>query len=168
MNSYYTQYYLNQGGSGLSDIGGFYRLPVFHQRGRGGIGNFFTGVLKYLNPFLSSGYSAIKDQALKSGSAILSEVGKKPFRNILKEQGQIAVNNLAERGFNKIKKMQRGSGRRIKRGRVSKRNHSTVKRRRKRKRKTKTSKTTVKRHRRPKKRRGVKKSRFVDIFSNNI
>lgn len=165
MKSHYTQYYLNQAGSSLADIGGLYKSPIFYQRGRGGIGNFFAGIFKYLNPLISSGFSAIKNEALKSGSAILSEVGKKPMKTILKEQGQIAVNNLTERGLNKIRKMQKGSGKRIKRGRVSKRNHSVVKRKRKRKRKSTGS---VKRTRKHYKKRGIKRKRFVDIFDNNI
>lgn len=165
MNSYYDQYYVKQAGSGLADIGGFYRSPVFLQRGRG-IGNFFSGVYKYIAPFLTPGLHALKEQAIKSTSAALSDIGKKPLKRILSEQGKIALNDLTERGYNKFKRMQKG-GRRIKRRKVSKKSHSIVKRKRKRTRKT-ARKTGKKIHRKTKKRRGVKRGRFVDIFSNNI
>lgn len=169
MNTYYKQYYLRQSGGGLSDIGSIYKTPLFHQKGRGGIGNFFGSVLRHFRPLLSSGLSALKSEAIKTGSAVLSEIGKKPIRKILKEQGTIALNNLSERGINKIKKMQKGSGRRkkknIKSGRVKKRNHSSTKRKRKYKQKIKQI-GGRKRKSKGKKRKS-KKTRFVDIFENN-
>lgn len=173
MNSYYTQYYLNQHGSGLSDIGHLYRSPIVFQRGRGGIGNFFAGLYKYINPFISSGISAIKDQAIKSSTAVLADIGKKPFKTILKEQGKAAISDLTVRGVNKLRKMQQGSGRRrkrnIKRGRVGKRSHSSVKRKRRRTRKPKQIGLGRKRKaRQSKKRTSRKKTRFVDIFDNTI
>lgn len=169
MHSYYKQYYLRQSGGGLSDIGSLYKSPLHYQRGRGGIGNFFGSIFRHIKPFLRSGLSALSEQAVKSGTDILANVGKKPLKSVLKEQGKIALNNLAERGLNKFKRMQSGKGRRrknIKRGRVSKKNHSTVKRRRRRK--TKQTGTGRKRRRTKSSRRksSVKKTRFVDIFDN--
>lgn len=155
MNSYYTQYYLRQGGSGLADIGPIYKLPSFPQRGRGSIGNFFAGLFRHLSPLASSGLSAIKDQALKSGSAVLAEFGKKPLANILKEQGKIALSDLTQRGVNKLKKMQKGSGR-----------VKHVKRSRGRGRKTNQFGDGRKRKRKTRNRKSSKRTRFVDILDN--
>lgn len=180
MNTYYTQYYLRQTGSGLSDIGTIYRSPGFQQKGRGGIGSFFSGLIKHLRPFVSSGLSALKDQSLKSGSNIIADIGKKPLSTILKEQGKAALENLTNRGLAKLKKMQKGSGRKrnIKRGRVSKNTHSFKKRSRgrkgskkqigqgkKRRRSNKRSKVS-KRSKVNKRIKVSKNQRFVDIFDN--
>lgn len=174
MNTHYTQYYLRQSGSGLSDIGAIYRSPVFEQRGRGGIGSFFSGLIKHLRPLVSSGLTALKDQTIKTSANILSDIGRKPLKEILKEQGKSAIENLTNRGLAKIRKMQKGGRRKrnIKRGRVSKSNHSVKKRggRRKRvkkqfgqgKKRRKSNKTTKS----VKRRKVAKNQRFVDIFDN--
>lgn len=176
MNSHYAQYYLRQEGRGLSDIGTLYNAPLIRQRGRGGIGNFFSGAFNYLRPLFSSGIEALKSQAVKSGSAILDNVGKKPLKEVLKEQGKMAIEDLAIRGVNKLKrkiqggsgvrkkrKIQGGSGGRrkrknnIKSRRLTKGAHSTLKR--KRVGKGKRKRKSVKQNRN-------KKSRVVDIFNN--
>ncbi len=171
MQSYYTQYYLKQSGRGLSDIGGIYKTPSFYQAGRGGIGSFFAGLYKYLKPLVSSGISALADQSIKTGTNILSEIGQKPFKQILKEQGKNAASELKQRGINKLKRMQGGSGKRkkksnIKRLKRGKKQHSHPKRRQQRRRKTQAGKGR-KRRRKTKSKIPTKKSRFVDIFDNN-
>lgn len=187
MNTYYTQYYLRQAGGSISDIGGLYRAPGFLQRGRGaGVGSFFSGLIKFFRPLVSSGLSALKDQTLKSTQNIIADIGHKPLKQILQEQGKVAVSNLADRELNKLRKMQqqrneqKGNGRirrkkRIKRGKITKKNHSKIKRVRKRSRKK--QKTIASKQIGGKKRRksvkkinnliGAKKTRFVDIFDNN-
>lgn len=158
MDSYYTQYYLRQKGAGLSDIGPLYKTPVFYQRGSG-IGSFFSGLFKHLKPLVSSGIDALKNQSLKTSSAILNDIGKKPFKEILKEQGKVAVKDLTEKGINKLKRMneQKGGSRKkhIKRRKLSlKRNTKQLGKGR--------------RHRRVKsnKKKRTKKLRVVDIFNN--
>lgn len=101
MNSYYTRYYLLQSGGNLVDIGELYRSPIIYQRGKG-IGSFFTGLLRYLQPLFSSGAKVLKEQAIKTGKAILKEAGNKPINDILKEQGKSAVEELAQKGINKM------------------------------------------------------------------
>lgn len=164
MNSHYAQYYLRQVGAGLGDIGTLYHAPLIPQRGRG-IGSFFSGAFNYLRPLFSSGLDALKNQAIKSGASILDNVGTKPLKEVLKEQGKIALQDLAMRGANKLKrkmqggegkrKMQRGKGKRkskkqkyIKSQQTKKKSHSTFKRKGVGKGKKK------------------RKSRIIDIFNN--
>lgn len=155
MESYYTQYYLRQKGGGLSDIGPLYKSPVFYQRGSG-IGSFFSGLFKHIKPLVSSGIEALKSQSLKTSSAILNDIGKKPINEILKEQGKIAVKDLTEKGLNKLKRMneQKGGSRKkhIKRRKVSAKSN------------TKQSGKRQTHRRRVKKKKT--KSRIVDIFNN--
>lgn len=170
MNSYYTQYYLRQEGRGLSDIGALYHSPLINQRGRGGVGSFFSGFLKYLKPLVSSGLNALKSQALKSGSAILDDVGNKPLKEILKEQGKAAIQNLAVRGVDKLKRMQAGQGqgqKYIKRRKTSNKVHSAFKLKQGGKGKSrKKKKTTLKNKKQTNSKKSKTKTRFVDIFNN--
>lgn len=112
MASGYTKYYLQQG-SGLSDIGNLHHQPVFVQRGSG-FGGLFTKLYKYLAPLANSGLSALKQQAIQSGKDILQDIStQKSFKEILKERGREAVNDLTLKGIDKLKKAvnkQRGSG----------------------------------------------------------
>lgn len=101
MNSHYTRYYLVQSGGNLADIGEVYRSPLIYQRGKG-IGSLFSGLLRYLQPVFTSGAKALKQQALKTGKAILQEVGSKPITNILKEQGKAAAQELAQKCIDKL------------------------------------------------------------------
>lgn len=166
MNSYYKQYYLRQEGRGLSDIGSLYNVTPFQQEGRGGIGRIFSGIFRQLRQLVSSGLSAIKEQAIKSGTAILADIDKKPLKPLSKEQGKIALDNLTQRGVNKLRKIQgRGHKRNIKGGRVRKSRNTHVKRKRKtpqlgngktRKKRKSSNKT--------KRKKSYKKARFVDIF----
>lgn len=108
MASRYTDYYLRQIGRG--DVGPVYRGSRVMQRGRGG---FFANILRSLRPLFRSGLSAVKDQAIESTSAIARDIGKKPFREILKEQGKMAATNLAKRGIKRMSSSlgaQTGSG----------------------------------------------------------
>lgn len=172
MNSHYINYYLRQHGGGIGDIGPLYHSPYILQRGSGGIGSFFSGLWRNLSPMLSSGVSALSNEAVKSGVAVLDQVGKKPLKEVLKEQGKIAMKNLASRAADKLKrKMQGGEGQRkkyIKRVRQvrvahlpSKRKQAGKGKRRKRINKTKNKKkppnTSLNRR---------SKERFVDIFNN--
>jgi hypothetical protein len=84
MNKHYTNYYFAQvGGAGLHDIGPIYAAPYVYQRGSG-IGSFFSGLIRSLNPLISSGLNAIRNQSIKTGGEILKNVGSKPFKDILK------------------------------------------------------------------------------------
>lgn len=103
--------YHRQYGSGLSDIGEIYRGPVTVQRGRGGVANFFGGLLKYLLPVGSSAARVLTSQAVKSGGNVVRDLmGGKTLRDSLYDQGQNAINDLSTKGINKLKRMQKGRG----------------------------------------------------------
>lgn len=181
-HTHYTKYYLNQSGRGVSDIGSLYRGPFIAQRGYGGIGSFFSAVMRHLQPLVKSGLSALGQQSLKTGGAILKDVGKKPLEDILREQSVSAVEDLAAKGVRKIKNkiMQRGKGikrkrkakshthlhqlKRLKHTLALKKNKHHKRRRCKLPKKGKTlSQIGGKRRKRPQ-RRKIVKNRTLDIF----
>lgn len=101
---------LVQYGSGLGDIGTIYRGPQFVQRGRG-IGSIFAGLWKHLAPLAVSGLKTLGKQSLLTGGNVLRDLTEgKTLKSSLLEHGQGAINNLAQKGVNKLKKMQSGKG----------------------------------------------------------
>lgn len=129
MSSRYTQYY--QTGGSLRDIGQIYKGPeTYYRNQRGeGIGDFFATAYRFLNPLLRSGLSVLGNQAIRSTTNILSDLGKKDLGTIVREQGEQVIKNLSEKAVNKIKRSgqnkvaQEGSGRRsIKHRRAQHRN----------------------------------------------
>ena len=110
MDKIYTAYYLNQFGTGITEIGPLYSTPRIVQYGRGGIGSFFSGILKRITPLFQSGLRAIKKQGIKTGTNIIREIGNKPLKEVLKEQGKAAVKELVDKGIQKLEKLQEGSG----------------------------------------------------------
>jgi len=116
MEKLYQEYYLNQCGGGLSHIGTLYATPRIVQQGRG-IGNFFSGLFKYLKPLFLRGLNAVKNQAFETGKAVINDLGQKPLQNIIQEQSKIALQNLSNKVIDKM--TQSGSGRRNKRKRTT-------------------------------------------------
>lgn len=112
MNSRYLKYYNNQigGGGGEVDFGSLFRVTPRIQRGRG-IGNLFSGLFRYLKPFIYSGLNAVKGEAIRQGGNIIQNIGTKPFSELLKESGVEGLHNLSEKAVNKLKTMS-GSGKR--------------------------------------------------------
>lgn len=164
METRYLKYYINQSGRGLSDIGVLHRSPLVLQQGRG-VGDFFSAVFRTLKPLLSSGLNTLKDQSIKTGSAILADLKQKPLKDILKEQGTAALQELTEKGLSKIKRNMQGKG--IKRKITRSRPQSIVRRsKRKTRRKPGIQKGGRKRRRSGKRRtaRTVKRKRVLDIF----
>lgn len=112
MSSRYTQYY--QTGGNLRDIGQIYKGPgeqtsssssQYYRNQKGeGIGDFFATAYRFLNPLLQSGLSVLGNQAIRSGTNILSDLGKKDLGTIVREQGEQAIKNLSEKAINKIKR----------------------------------------------------------------
>lgn len=146
MDQVYTAYYTGQLGGGLSHIGSLYVSPRVLQHGRG-IGSFFASLYRTLKPLLFSGANVIKNQAVDTSKAILNDFGRKPLRNILEEQGKIALNNLTEKAVNKISsKFQRGTGKRSIKHRNKKRKRQSPKRTKAKriKKKNKRTKTHIK------------------------
>lgn len=162
MEGRYLKYYLNQGGRGLSDIGVLHRGPLYYQRGHGGVGSFFSTLFRTLHPLLN----VLKDQSIKTGSAILRDIGQKPIKDVLKEQGAIALQDLTERGVNKLKRtMQAGKG--IKRRGMSLKTQLLLKRFKRNVGKKRGVQKGGKKKRitkRSKRRISVKRKRTLDIF----
>lgn len=111
MEQLLTNYYLSQSGNGMSDIGTLYHIhPKFYQSGSGGIGSFFSAIYRQLKPILKSGLSALKKQTIKSGTNIINEIGTKPIKEILVDQGKLAAAELTQKGVQKLRKLQDGEG----------------------------------------------------------
>lgn len=108
-----TTYPLYQTGSGLSDIGQVYRNPIRIQGGRG-IGSVFAWLWKHIAPLAMSGLKTLGKQSLKTGTDMLGDLHKgKNIRDVLSEHGNLAAQQLAQRGINKlqtIRKKQTGKG----------------------------------------------------------
>lgn len=102
----FFKYYTIQSGGAMNDIGPLYYNQRLVQQGRG-IGNFFASLYKYLKPVFVSGFSALKNQAIKTGSSVLNELGTRPFKDIIVDHGKQALNDL---GHKVSKKFQDGSG----------------------------------------------------------
>lgn len=87
----YTEYYINQAGSGFGNV---YSSGVY-QKGHG-IGSFLGGLFRCVFPLLKSGSSAIGSELLKSGANIISDIGKNESPDIaFKKRGKEAINNLS-------------------------------------------------------------------------
>jgi hypothetical protein len=111
MDEVYLKYYQSQAGGGIADIGELYHIsPKFHQRGRGGVGSFFSGIFRHLKPLISSGLRALKRQTIKTSANIIKDLGEKPIKNILIEEGRAAVDELSQKGIKKLNKLQDGEG----------------------------------------------------------
>lgn len=109
MDNRYLNYYKAQVGGGVADFG-----PIFHarsQRGRG-LGSIFSGLLRYLKPVFFSGLNAIKNEAIRTGSDILQNLGTAPLSKLIRDKGLEGVQNLTDKAMNKIKQMS-GSGRKL-------------------------------------------------------
>jgi hypothetical protein len=114
MNRYERFFNSQQGGSSNFDnIGPIYRARYHRQTGSG-LGSVFKTLWSLLSPHLLSAGRALGTEAIRSGTEALTDLGKKPLKRILREQGTKSVNNLLNQAEDKIKKIQRG-GKGIKR-----------------------------------------------------
>ena len=104
----YINYYFNQAGGGLSDIGPIYVRPRFRQRGRGfaGIGNIFGSIFRFVRPMISKLLPTLKKSAIHATSGIINDLGNKPFKQALTDNSKEAVKSF----FNPTTH-QEGSGR---------------------------------------------------------
>lgn len=87
----YTQYYLNQAGSGFGSVyaGGVY------QKGHG-IGSFLSGLFRCVFPLIKSGSAVVGSELLKSGRNIISDISRSENpETVIKKRGKEAINNLS-------------------------------------------------------------------------
>lgn len=120
MDAVYTSYYNNQSGSNVQNIGEIYHTPRNVQYGRG-IGSFFSALYSHLKPLFKTGLNILKNKSIDIGKEMLEEIGTKPIKEILLNQGKKVVNNFKEATIDKIKTMQEGKGKRIKLKRLKQR-----------------------------------------------
>lgn len=89
----YTEYYLNQAGSGFSNI---YAAPSY-QRGYG-IGSFLGGLFRTVYPILKKGSVALGSELLKTGVSCLGDISRsEDVQEVFKKRGKEVVNNLGRR-----------------------------------------------------------------------
>lgn len=89
----YTEYYLNQAGSGFSNI---YAGPSY-QRGYG-IGSFLGGLFRTVYPLLKKGSMALGSELLKTGASCLGDISHSENpQEVFKKRGKEVVNNLSRR-----------------------------------------------------------------------
>lgn len=160
MHREYIKYYQSQAGGNINEIGPLLQLYPSIQRGRG-LGNLFAGLFRYLKPSLVTGLNFIKDEALKTGANILSDIvsGANP-KEVFQDQAKEGLKNLRTSAINQLHSMY-GSGRKRKRSRNSKK--LTTKKRKTIKRRVKRKLCSIG------KKRGMhragKKARTLDIFN---
>lgn len=87
----YAEYYLNQAGSGYSNV---YAGPVY-QKGYG-IGSFLGGLFRSAFPLLKKGASAVGNELLKSGKNILFDIARSEDpQQVIKKRGKETIENIS-------------------------------------------------------------------------
>lgn len=87
----YTEYYLNQAGSGFGSVyaGGIY------QKGHG-VGSFLSGLFRCVFPLIKSGSAVVGKELLKSGANIISDIGRNECpEGVIKKRGKETIDNLS-------------------------------------------------------------------------
>lgn len=104
--SHYARLYSGDGQSGgsFADIVVYEGPSQHHQHHQvgAGLGNYFSRAFRLLRPFISSGVNALKNQGIVSSRAVLSQLGKKNLKEILKEEGQKALKDLGDKALSKL------------------------------------------------------------------
>lgn len=88
----YTDYYLNQIGTG---VGSIYAGPAY-QKGYG-IGSFLGGLFRGVYPLIKKGSKAIGSELLKSGVGLLTDLTRDDAEVALKKRGKEIIQNLSAR-----------------------------------------------------------------------
>lgn len=152
----YDQFYNSQIGSGIADIGPVYkRGGQYYQSGRG-LSSIFSGLLKFIQPYLIKGAKEVGKEALRSSTNILSNLNNQPFKELLKKETSKSFKNLVDKAEEKINTMN-STGRGIKRRRRSSMSVSTKPKRRRRTTRSKKTKPVKRRRKTGVKKRPIKK-----------
>jgi hypothetical protein len=93
---------------GKVDFGTIYRSAPYQQRGSG-FGDIMRSAMNFITPFLTRGLTSLGAEALRSGTEILQNYDKKPFKELVVEQGKKSLSNLGEMAANNLLSM-RGKG----------------------------------------------------------
>jgi hypothetical protein len=87
----YTDYYLNQAGTGFGSV---YAGSVY-QRGHG-IGSFLGGLFRCVFPLLKSGTATVGSELLKTGANIVSDIARNgDIDTVIKRRGKETLDNLS-------------------------------------------------------------------------
>jgi hypothetical protein len=65
----------------------------------------FSGIIKFLSPYLLSSTKALGKEVLRSGSELLSDLGTQPISKLLQHQGKKSAKNLADKATAGLKRM---------------------------------------------------------------
>lgn len=116
MEEIYENYFLNQYGGLIGDIGPLYKSNKIYQRGFGfhpittqhgqGIGSFFQNLYNIVYPLIRSGVSSLGSEMKTAGKNIIKDIATKPISTLIEEHGNEAISNLKNKAMNKIKTMQ--------------------------------------------------------------
>jgi hypothetical protein len=109
-------------GYGFKPFPHVYKREVFYQSGRGFSG-IFTGLMKYLTPFLISSGKYLSGEAARAGKEILSDIATRPLTELLNEQKIKALDNILTKSEDKLKELRtnmkgKGANLSIKRKRI--------------------------------------------------
>lgn len=157
----YTEYYLNQAGSGFSNI---YAGPSY-QKGYG-IGSFLGGLFRTIYPILKKGSAVFGSELLKSGANIITDLSKNEEpQQVIKKRGKETINNLSKRvGDHMFGAGYRADGK-LKRRQSSATVGSVKKQKKVTKKSSKTKKTTKKTTKKSKNKKKRSKADILDIFA---
>lgn len=135
------------------NVGPLYKIRL-HRQGGQGFSQAFRSLWSLIQPFLLSSGKVLSKQALESGSEILGNLGKRPIKELLKEQGKKTAQSLFDHAEDKLKLMrqQRGSGHKRRRRQLSTVIKGLTAARVTRKRAKRSRKTTKRRSKKPVKR----------------
>lgn len=113
--SHYVKYFGGElTGRGVNNIGPVHQSFRFKQRGRG-LSSVFQGIFRFLSPYILSSTKAIGNEALRSGADLLQNLGKKPIKELIRDQRDISLKNLVDKAENKMREMTKQTGGAIKR-----------------------------------------------------
>ncbi|KAG8235302.1 hypothetical protein J437_LFUL014941 [Ladona fulva] len=104
----YVVYYTKQSGG---ELGPIYSASYRFQRGRG-LSNFFSSIWSFVRPLFQTGLQTLGKEAASAGVGILSDIGKKPVKDILSTRLNEVGENLKRKAEEKIKRMS-GDGLRV-------------------------------------------------------
>lgn len=94
----YTQYYLNQAGTGFGSV---YAGNVY-QRGHG-IGSFLGGLFRCVFPLIKSGTAKVGSELLKTGANIVSDIARnEDIDAVIKRRGKETIENLGRMAGEKM------------------------------------------------------------------
>lgn len=93
----YTEYYLNQIGTG---VGSIYTGPAY-QKGYG-VGSFLGGLFRAVYPLLAKSTKAIGSELFKSGVGLLTDLSSEDPDAAFKKRGKEIIQNLSSRTSNHL------------------------------------------------------------------